>query len=53
MSSKVDTQVSKLLQEGIIEENDSAQSSPIIVKVGVDAQQIWRLRDFRRLNERQ
>jgi hypothetical protein len=53
---EIESQVTKLLEEGVIEESNSPWNSPILVvpkKVGVDCKQKWRLVvDFRRLNER-
>lgn len=53
---EVDTQVTKLLREGIIQESASPWNSPLLIvpkKIGEDGKQKWRLVvDFRRLNEK-
>lgn len=53
---EIDEQVTKLLDEGIIERSDSPWNSPILVvpkKTGIDGKPKWRLVvDFRKLNEK-
>jgi len=53
---EVDTQVKKLLQEGIIEENNSPRNSPILLvpkKLDASGQQKFRLVvDYRKLYEK-
>jgi hypothetical protein len=53
---EIDRQVTKLIDEGNIEESESPWNSPILVvpkKSGADGEHKWRLDvDFRRLNEK-